>query len=129
MKIHIIETKLPASQRKQLLKEFIKFCIQELKLESPLNCKITLTNDKKRTTSYAHFNPSDNKIVVYLGDRSLGDVARSTCHELVHYKQNTERRLGKNSGRDGSPEENEANSLAGIVMRKFSKIHPEILEK
>jgi hypothetical protein len=37
-------------------------------------------------------------------------------------------RLKPNSGNDGSPEENEANSTAGVVMRKFTKLHPEVLE-
>jgi hypothetical protein len=47
---------------------------------------------------------------------------------LVHHKQ---REQGKNAdGRDGSSMENEANALAGSLMRQFRYKHPEIyLEK
>ncbi len=31
-------------------------------------------------------------------------------------------------GSDGSPIENEANSLAGVIMRQYGKLHPEIYE-
>ena len=128
MKIRIVEAKLPQPQRKQLIREFIKFCISELGLKSPLNCKITLTNDKSKTTSYAYFNPSNNNIVVYIGNRNVGDIMRSLSHEIYHFFQNQKNQLKPNSGSTGSKEENSANAMSGIIMRKFGKLHPEIFE-
>jgi hypothetical protein len=29
-------------------------------------------------------------------------------------------------GEDGSPIENEANAVAGIIIRKYGKLHPEL---
>jgi hypothetical protein len=31
-------------------------------------------------------------------------------------------------GSDGSPIENEANAVAGVIIRKYGKIHPELYE-
>jgi hypothetical protein len=55
-------------------------------------------------------------------------VCRSIAHELVHHKQMLEGRLKNTAldGQDGSPIENEANSTAGIIIRKYGKLHPEI---
>jgi hypothetical protein len=50
---------------------------------------------------------------------------RTLAHELVHYKQDIEDRLDDNSGATGSPEENEANAQAGVVMRDYSEQNPE----
>jgi hypothetical protein len=42
--------------------------------------------------------------------------------------QNLDKRLTSTSGEDGSPDENEANSLAGVIMRKFGRDNPQIYE-
>jgi hypothetical protein len=39
-----------------------------------------------------------------------------------------EGRLTPSSGEDGSSEENEANSFAGVMMRKFGREYPQIYE-
>ena len=78
-----------------------------------------------RTTAYYH--NSDRRVKVYVKDRAKIDIMRSIAHELVHHKQNIDGRLTdpEIDGADGSPMENEANSLAGIIMRKWGRIHPE----
>ena len=50
---------------------------------------------------------------------------RSWCSSCKQREQGK-----KADGHDGSPIENEANGLAGVLMRKFRYLHPEIyLEK
>lgn len=129
MKIRLTESKLPEPQRNQLIKEFVKFCISELGVKNSSGSKIVLTNNPNKTQTYAHFQPSNNQIVVYKGDRAFGDYARSLAHELYHMNSNLKGTLHAESGEDGSDEENGANSFAGIVMRKWGKMHPESLEK
>jgi hypothetical protein len=47
------------------------------------------------------------------------DVMRTLGHEMVHHaKKHTD-------GSDGSDHENEANAVAGVILRKFAKAHPE----
>jgi hypothetical protein len=58
------------------------------------------------------------------------DVCRSIAHELVHHKQNIDGRLTdiQNDGSDGSPIENEANAVAGVIIRKYGKINPHLYD-
>ena len=67
-------------------------------------------------------------IKVYVKDRLLCDLERSIGHELAHHKQYLDGRLTNTEidGADGSQLENEANSVAGILVRKWGKLHPEI---
>ena len=126
MKKLLKEQKISPRERSQLMREFIKFCAKELNLQKPTNCKIKFTMDKNETETYAHFDPSDNKIVVYIKERGMADSGRSLCHELKHLRQRQQNQLKPNSGETGSDEENLANAVAGIIMRKFGKIRPEI---
>jgi hypothetical protein len=110
------------------LKDFVKFCQRHLKLTNLP--KIDLTNDKSKTTTYAHNDIANDEIVVYMGNRSLGDVMRSLAHELVHYEQKQNGKL-KHDGSDGvtgSPIENEANAVAGVIMREYGQNNPHIFE-
>lgn len=110
------------------LKDFVKFCQNHLKLNNLP--KIDLTNDKSKTTTYAHNDIANDEIVVYMGNRSLGDVMRSLAHELVHYEQKQNGKL-KHDGSDGvtgSPIENEANAVAGVIMREYGQNNQHIFE-
>jgi hypothetical protein len=78
-----------------------------------------------KTTAYYNL---EGFLVVYAKDRAVIDICRSIAHELVHHKQNIEGRLKdtKNDGEDGSPIENEANAVAGVIIRKYGQLHPEL---
>jgi len=119
------ELKQPS--RKDLIHQFIKFCFQELQIYDK-SCKIKLTTDKSKTSTYAHYTPDSKEIIIYTKNRSLGDIMRSLCHEISHFKQDIEGRLKQDSGKTGSDEENEANIQAGIILRKFGKQNPIIFE-
>jgi len=54
------------------------------------------------------------------------DIMRTLAHELVHYQQDVEHKIGPDSGATGSPIENEANALAGQIMRRFDEENPEL---
>lgn len=113
--------------------DFIKYTIDFISNHKGVSInkypKIVLTLDKSKTTTLAHFQYGNEcEIVVYVKDRLLADVYRSLSHELVHYFQYIKGELQPNSGDTGSDIENEANSLAGIILRNYSKNHPEILQ-
>jgi hypothetical protein len=104
--------------------EFVSFCKDFLKLKSKPKITFIRKLDGHHTTGGYH--PSDRKITIYVQDRALVDVLRSIAHELVHQKQHEDDRLNISSGETGSPEENEANALAGILMRHFQKKNRDI---
>ena len=69
----------------------------------------------------------DGQIRVMAHGRHPIDVLRTLAHELVHYKQDSEGRIHDDSGETGSDEENEANAVAGVIMRDFDQANPELL--
>ena len=120
----------PENKRADTIKEFIKFAAKELGLNR-LPESLTLSSDNaeaKKRKSFGTFDPNDNKIWLYIKNRNMADILRTLAHELVHRKQDEEGRIDYNSGDTGSEIENEANAQAGVLLRKFGKIHDNIYE-
>ena len=109
-----------------LVKTFVNFCKTNLCISDSI--KVNLTNIKSKTKTFAHFSPYDKCLTVYVKNRHIGDILRSVAHELKHFQQQLEGRLTLSSGEDGSAEENEANSFAGVMMRQFGREYPQIYE-
>lgn len=108
----------------KLYQIFVEYCRKILSIKSDF--KLVFTDDKSQTRTYGHFIPSENSVLVYVGQRSMGDVFRTIAHELVHVRQNELKLLNSESGDDGSKIENQANSIAGIILRKFGRLYPNI---
>lgn len=109
----------------KLAKEFIKFTFNELKLNSlPKNIKFEGDEYASEHLSFGTYNMETDEIVVVKGSRHPVDVLRTLAHELVHHKQREENK--ELDGSTGSDIENEANAIAGSLMRKFREVHPEI---
>jgi len=116
--------------RKQIIKEFIEFAIKELNLQK-LPTSLTLSRDNnaaKSMHSFGSFDPNDDKIWLYVKNRNMADILRTLAHELVHQKQAEDGRIDYNSGETGSEIENEANAIAGILLRDFGKQNNNIYE-
>jgi hypothetical protein len=74
------------------------------------------------------YSPDDNMLAVALSNRHPVDILRTVAHELVHFKQNMNGELNPDSGETGSPHENQAHEIAGVIMRHFNKRYPEYLK-
>lgn len=108
-----------------LVKEFIKFAVKELQLKTlPNSIKFASSQYANQHRSFGTYSPDDNAIVIVEEGRHLADTLRTLGHELVHHKQREEGRTM--NGDTGSELENEANAMAGVLMRTFRDIHPEI---
>ena len=111
-----------------LLKEFIRFTLRELGIEGG-GGKIVISRDTEKARemkSMGLYSPQDDKIWIYTGNRNMADICRTVSHELVHLSQ---KQKGQPlDGTTGSDTENEANSKAGQIMRKFAQINPMIFE-
>jgi len=109
------------------LVDFVKFSCKELGLYTIP--KIKLLNkpiSNSPYNSFAAYRPGAAEIMLYASNRHILDVLRSLCHEMVHYRQDLNDELVANSGVTGSDQENEANAVAGQIMRKYGKLHPEL---
>jgi hypothetical protein len=81
----------------------------------------------KISNTFGVFKPGDQSIDIVIINRHPVDSLRTLAHELVHWKQLLKNEIGPDSGITGSPQENEANSLAGVIMREFNHAHPDCL--
>jgi cytidyltransferase-like protein len=124
----VLDTK--NDKHKQILKKFIAFAIKELDIQKPPS-GLTLSKDNTKARSrhtFGTFNPENDKIWLYIGNRNIADSLRTLAHELIHRKQAEDGRLDYSSGETGSEIENEANAMAGVLLRKFGKQNDEIYQ-
>jgi Zn-dependent peptidase ImmA (M78 family) len=108
------------------MKKFVEYVCNKLNVDEP---KINIINSPTYSQEYKSFGgyiPSEEKILVVVHNRNMADILRTLAHELVHHMQN--QNGDELDGNDGSNTENEANILAGIIMRKFGRENPEIFE-
>lgn len=115
-------------QKIEIINTGIKIICEDLNVEIP---KIILLTDKQFTTenkSFAAYAPSTQEIYCVIEGRNTADCLRSIAHELMHHKQNLDGRLTNEAGEDGDTFENEANSYAGIIMRRLGREIPNIFE-
>lgn len=111
------------------MEDFLPFVVKELGLDSlPIIKPVKQVKDKEQPTFGKYVN---ERHILYVGikNRHIIDVLRTLAHELVHYKQDLENRLYNGAGETGSDIENEANELAGIIMRKFGRAHRHYFDK
>jgi Zn-dependent peptidase ImmA (M78 family) len=106
--------------KKVQVKDFMNFVKDELGLSSLP--KVIVIDDPKFSIdnkTFGCFNLGTDEIKIQTAQRHPLDIYRTLAHELVHYHQ---KQSGKEmSGETGSECENEANSKAGEILRKYTK--------
>jgi len=83
-------------------------------------------NWSKENHSFGMYQPELHVLHVNLRNRHVMDILRTVAHELAHCRQHEMEKIDSNSGATGSPVENEANAVAGIIMRDFADAHPDL---
>jgi len=113
---------LAETNRKNNLIDFVNFCKEQLQLKN--SPPIKFVSDTEDTT-FGYFDKDNKNIVVQNTGRHQMDVMRTVAHELIHYKQDQmfNREL---DGEDGSPDENQANALAGVILRRWGQKNPTL---
>lgn len=110
---------------KYAIVKFIKFVNDELNLNQPFKVKLVTQRDDDLRT-YAYYNPSNGDVKVYCKERGLADVLRSIAHELIHHHQNQNGKLEQPTQDIGGEIEDEANSVAGQLVKKFGYANPKL---
>ncbi len=124
-----INESLEPESKTNLVEDFINYCKDKLQLSQTPKIEFSDdTNHVKEQCSFGYFSPESKAIWVYAGDRNMADIFRTLAHELVHRKQDEDGRIEYESGKTGSDIENEANSMAGVILREFGKSNPEIYD-
>lgn len=104
--------------------DFFPIAMRELKLDKLPKIKLEKIVEDPDQPTFGRFVNDENTIYLGLANRHIIDILRTLAHELVHYKQYITNNLPDDAGRTGSPQENEANNVAGVIMRHFNKAHP-----
>jgi Zn-dependent peptidase ImmA (M78 family) len=110
---------------KYTILKFIKFVSDELALNQPFKVKLVKQRDDDLRT-YAYYNPTNGDVKIYCKDRGLADVLRSIAHELIHHQQNETGKLEMPAQDIGGEIEDEANSVAGQLVKKFGYQNPKL---
>ena len=118
-----------SESKENSINHFVEYATKKLKLkETP---KITLLSGREYSeakTSLGGYNPMSKEIYVAIEGRLTADILRTLAHEMVHRKQD-ELGLVKDEVKDGatgSPIENQAHAVAGILMRNYGKVNKQI---
>lgn len=106
--------------------DFVNFTKKYLGIKDDIKVILSFARTPDLATT-AYYN-LDGLVKVYVKDRAIIDICRSIAHELVHHKQNLDGRLTNvaEDGSDGSNIENEANAVAGEIIRKYGKLNPNL---
>ena len=126
----LMESRQDRLELRDQAREFVEFAIECLELDRMP--RVVFTNKVHvgdRQPSFGQFDPNNNHIMVSINGRHVMDVFRTLAHELVHYRQNLQDVLHDKSGETGSEHENEANAIAGVIMRKFATAKPDFFSK
>ena len=112
---------------KSTIKNFMEFCADQLGIDKDISLRIRRDPQwSVRNKTFGRYNDGTKELEVGIGGRHIMDVLRTVAHELVHQKQNQDNTVPADAGEDGSEYENEANAQAGVLMRQYGKLHPEL---
>lgn len=114
-----------------ILLDFIRFAANHLELKSLPEFDFVFDNGRSiEQRSFGGYAPGHEHITITVKNRHIMDVCRTLAHELVHYSQDLKKELeDEDAGSTGSPQENEANAEAAVIMRNFGKAFPDMFGK
>jgi hypothetical protein len=114
-----------------ILLDFIRFAAKDLELDSlPKFDFVFDSKGSMERKSFGGYMPGKEHITITVKNRHIMDVCRTLAHELVHYSQDLKKELEDDgAGTTGSPQENEANARAAVIMRNWGKQHPDYFDK
>lgn len=113
-------------ENNDIILEFIDFATKHLGLSS--KPKVDLQNERDGITTTASFYPITREIKVYCNGRHLVDILRSIAHEMVHLQQLDQERFEIGAKDIGGKQEDEANAVAGQLIKKFAEQYPNVYE-
>jgi pterin-4a-carbinolamine dehydratase len=110
------------------LRDFLPLAIKHLELKKLPKIKLLDEIETDHMPSFGKFSNDDRTIHLGIKNRHPNDILRTLAHEMVHYAQGQRDELDSGSGATGSPEEDQANAEAGVIMREFNQQFPQYME-
>jgi len=116
-------------EHEEQLRDFVAWCVEKLDIRQELP-RIRFQDDKEGPDQHhtGYYNNNKDIMWIYTGNRNMIDIMRTVAHELTHRKQHEDNRIIGDQAYPGSPIEQEADAMAGYLMKLYGKMHPEIIE-
>ena len=107
-----------------VIQEFLKFLQNEIPLNKDVH--ITFLTNRKEPMTTGVRRPH-HEIDVLSGQRMLIDILRTLAHEWIHEFQHQKMGLRDDQPIQdiGGKEENMANALGGVMVKKFERAFPK----
>lgn len=116
-------------QLKKILHRFYRSCVSKLELENPPRLRLETTPDWSRENgSFGQYDPETNTLILATSGRHVLDILRTMAHEMTHRQQDEKSPLPADAGETGSPYEDQANAMAGRIMRDWAEEQPEMFD-
>jgi Zn-dependent peptidase ImmA (M78 family) len=110
------------------LRDFLPLAIEHLELKKLPKIKLLGDVETDHLPSFGKFSNDDRTVHLGIKNRHPNDILRTLAHEMVHYAQGEHGQLEADSWQTGSPEEDQANAEAGVIMREFNQQFPQYME-
>ena len=110
-----------------MFKKFLPLAMEVLEIDRLPKMDFDSVIESGNQPSFGMYSNEDKTLYVAILNRHPVDILRTVAHELVHFRQDIRNELNDESGATGSPEENQAHEMAGVIMRHFNKRYPEFL--
>jgi len=108
-------------EQKKLIKKFIDFLDKEYPLKNDLKIDFL---EKRTGTMTTGSRTNNSRLKILVKDRLNRDILKTIAHEWIHEYQRTVLKRDKGP-KIGGKNEDEANSLAGSLIKKFEKDNKE----
>ena len=105
--------------------DFVPYVAKRLGIDKLPKIQLKQQIGTSEHPTFGLFDPDTNSVQVATGGRHVMDVLRTLAHELVHHKQRELDKIQPGDGATGSRIENQANAVAGVLMRDFADQHPD----
>jgi Zn-dependent peptidase ImmA (M78 family) len=116
----IIDDELSFSDKKKtMVNDFVDFVVNYLSIKGTFTVHIVDSRENNDITTTAYYQDSNKKVVILGRNRMLLDILRSLAHELVHKRQYEEDRVKPPIQDVGGEIEDEANAVAGILIKLY----------
>jgi hypothetical protein len=126
-KMFLSEKDVPSQT--EIIFDFMRYVVDELELHNVPKLKIH--RDPQWSVmhkTFGRYRDDTGQVDLAVGNRHIMDVLRTLAHELQHRKQDEREHMPAGAGETGSRFENEANAVAGVLMRQYAELHPEYFE-
>lgn len=117
------------AEHEDQLRHFVKWCVNQLDIKQQLP-RIRFQDEKEGPDQHrtGYYADDEDVMWIYTGNRNLIDIMRTVAHELTHRKQHEDDMVHGDQAYPGSPIEQQADAVAGYLMKLYGKQYPEIIE-